>query len=195
MLPQDWGYNRRSDGNNEQFFPASSSPMPVAGTTTNTPSMTPTTMSTSVLPEFYANLRQYWTSSDFGPLQHAGRAVVQELRQQEDEQGGKRADLYRRLAQSGSGTHLYFNSSSWHHVQSTPLPPFVTQQLQEHATVTSTFTCMGLLPEAQLAYVIINHTVYLWSFNNNSTFLSYAVPSQQTVLSVGIVRPRSGTLT
>jgi nuclear pore complex protein Nup155 len=170
---------------------------------------------------FSSSLEDYW-KDDFSPLQAAGQAVLHALREDE---AAPDADLYRRITHSGSGSHLYFSAQSnggsgsgsngasngsrsprspstgptppvvaMKHIRSVPLPKFLEEKLQ----TTKSHSLMGLLSHAKLAWMSVDHTVYLWSFHatetaNGSTFCSFAVPSGQPVVAVGLVRPKKGT--
>jgi nuclear pore complex protein Nup155 len=57
---------------------------------------------------FASALDEYW-KDDFAPLQAAGHAVLKALREDED---APDADLYRRISNSGSGSHLYFPATA-----------------------------------------------------------------------------------
>jgi nuclear pore complex protein Nup155 len=168
---------------------------------------------------FSSSLEDYW-NDDFTPLQAAGQAVLHALREDE---AAPDADLYRKITHSGSGSHLYFSSQSnggsggsnggassgastgptppvvsMKHIRSVPLPKF----LEEKFRTTHSHSLMGLLSQAKLAWMSVDHTVYLWSFHATetangygygSTFCSFAVPSGQPVVAVGLVRPKKGT--
>jgi nuclear pore complex protein Nup155 len=164
---------------------------------------------------FSSSLEEYW-NDDFTPLQAAGQAVLHALREDE---AAPDADLYRRITHSGSGSHLYFAEQSnvggggsnggassgastgptppvvsMKHIRSVPLPKFLEEKLR----TTQSHSLMGLLSQAKLAWMSVDHTVYLWSFHatetaNGSTFCSFAVPSGQPVVAVGLVRPKKGT--
>jgi nuclear pore complex protein Nup155 len=167
---------------------------------------------------FSSSLEEYW-NDDFTPLQAAGQAVLHALREDE---AAPDADLYRKITHSGSGSHLYFSAQSSNggsmsggsnggassnastgptppvvsmkHIRSVPLPKFLEEKLR----TTKSHSLMGLLSHAKLAWMSVDHTVYLWSFHatetaNGSTFCSFAVPSGQPVVAVGLVRPKKGT--
>jgi hypothetical protein len=94
-----------------------------------------------------------------------------------------------------------FPSSTLNHVSSIPMPPYLAKQITSEAKVTS---LMGLLPEANLAWMSADSTLYLWSYNTASgsttgstsndlaDFCSFDIPSKQCVSSVGIARPKPG---
>jgi nuclear pore complex protein Nup155 len=104
------------------------------------------------------------------------------------------------------------------HERSVPLPSYLAQQLK--ATKVSTY--MGLFPEADLAWMTVDDSLYLWSYtgtrsnfagpstaltlvnnnqqhqypNNDGTmedFLSFTVPTHRPIVSVGLVPPKPGT--
>lgn len=87
------------------------------------------------------------------------------------------------------------------HLKSVPLPPLLAQQL----STVRMHSSMGLLAAADLAWMSVDDKLYLWSYNtsnkntisassSSSSFCSFAVPSGQCVVSVGLVRPKKGTL-
>ncbi|GAX19428.1 nuclear pore complex protein Nup155 [Fistulifera solaris] len=143
--------------------------------------------------QFAAQLADFW-KDDFAPLEAAGRAVLNCLREDE---AASDADLYRRIANSSTGSHAYFEDDDskialqWKHVQSDPLPVLLSQQL---STVQS-HSLMGLLAPASLAWMSVDHKLYLWSFQRNvpnESLLCFEIPSQQCVVSVGLVQPKKG---
>jgi len=135
----------------------------------------------------------YW-NDDFTPLQAAGKAIIQELREDE---ASPDADLYRRIISSGSGSHLYFRSPGiLMHQTSIPLPPFLAEKSQ----TTKISSLMGLLPEAGLSWMTIDDVLYLWRSDGASSasmddLCSFVTPSGQCVASVGLVKPRKGKRT
>lgn len=125
----------------------------------------------------------YW-KDDFVPLATAGKAILRELR--EDEAGG---DLHRRILGSGSGSHLYFLSElAFQHERSVPLPAAVASQ----AKSVSKSLLMGLLPEASLAWMSVDHKLFLWNFDDQEDFVDLEMASRQSVVSVGIAKPKKG---
>jgi hypothetical protein len=100
------------------------------------------------------------------------------------------------------------------HIQSVPLPSLLTDQLQK----VRIYSSMGLFQPASshLAYLIVDHQLFVWSYEDqlvasyqkdkmNDTMLStsssasqsiisFAIPSGQCIISVGLVRPRQGTV-
>lgn len=104
------------------------------------------------------------------------------------------------------------------HERSVPLPSYLAQQLK----TTKVSTYMGLFPEADLAWMTVDDSLYLWSYtrtrsnvagpstaltlvnnnqqhlypNNDGTmedFLSFEVPGHRPIVSVGLVPPKPGT--
>jgi hypothetical protein len=211
--------------------------------------------------EFRRNLAAFWRN-DYAPLQAASEAVLQALR---DDENNPDADLYRAMSQSGAGSHLYYRNSSAismpavvagndldpagnmtngtagspfspapttamnqptsstcsigsriRHVKSVPLPAVLSDMLRKGGFAA---TFMGLHSEAQMAWLSIDHTVFLWSYGQDSpitsngapmpvdfalppeiddvghsaTFVSYTVPSHEPILAVGLVRPLKGS--
>eukprot|EP00980_Cylindrotheca_fusiformis_P001997 scaffold443_cov125-Cylindrotheca_fusiformis.AAC.46 len=138
----------------------------------------------------------YW-SDDFTPLQHAGKSILNVLRNDETSTHG---DLYRRIISTTSTTsstdttdpvnHHYFSNGVWKHAQSIPLPPFLQEQLSK-AKMSS---MMGLLPEAELAWMTVDDRIYLWTYTRSADgeFLFFQVPSRQPIVSVGIAPPKEG---
>lgn len=85
------------------------------------------------------------------------------------------------------------------HRKSVPLPPLIQEKLQG----VKLQTLMGLFPPADLAWIAVDEQLYLWSYDDatagfcspraaNSRFCSFAVPSKQPILSVGLVQPKEG---
>ena len=133
----------------------------------------------------------FW-KDDFVPLQAAGKAILQALREDE---AAPDADLYRRIISSGSGSHLYFKSTAVvAHQTSIPLPPFLVEQLQ----TTRISSLMGILPEAGLLWMSVDDVLYLWKPDDVlgpslNDLCSFVMPSGQCVVSVGLVKPKIGT--
>jgi nuclear pore complex protein Nup155 len=137
------------------------------------------------MPTVKSAIEEYW-KDDFFPLAAAGKAILRELR--EDEAGG---DLHRRILGSGNGSHLYFTSElAFQHERSTPLPPAVASQ----AKSVSKSLLMGLLPEASLAWMSVDNKLYLWKFDDEEDFLHLEMTSKQSIVSVGIAKPKKGTM-
>lgn len=140
----------------------------------------------------------YW-NDDFVPLQNAGKSILNVLR---SDQTSAHGDLYRRLLSTSSATssaapmdtdpinHHYFSHGAWKHSQSIPLPPYLQEQLSK-AKMSS---MMGLLPEAELAWMTIDDCIYLWTYTRSADgeFLFFQVPSHQPIVSVGIAPPKQG---
>ena len=101
-----------------------------------------------------------------------------------------------------SSTSLNLN-----HERSVPLPPYIAQQLK----TIKVSTYMGLFPEAELSWLTVDDTLYLWNYKGatskfgnfddnsmlNSTgsmddFLSFTVPTHRPIVSVGLVPPKPG---
>mmetsp|Transcript_14798 Transcript_14798/g.34244 ORF Transcript_14798/g.34244 Transcript_14798/m.34244 type:complete len:1911 (+) Transcript_14798:203-5935(+) len=88
------------------------------------------------------------------------------------------------------------------HKQTIPLPPYL-QEVRSKAKVS---ILMGLFPEAELAWMTTDDTVYLWTYHQNSSnangirsagggenqFLEFRVPSRQPIVSVGLAPPKQG---
>ena len=88
------------------------------------------------------------------------------------------------------------------HNQTIPLPPY----LQEVRSKAKVAILMGLFPEAELAWMTTDDTVYLWTYHQNSgnangirsggggenQFLEFRVPSRQPIVSVGLAPPKKG---
>jgi nuclear pore complex protein Nup155 len=82
---------------------------------------------------------------------------------------------------------------SLRHVHSDALPPLMAQQLQQVKIA----SLMGLLPEAELAWMSVDDKLFVWpcdgtTTGQGATFCSFTVPNGQCVLSVGLVRPKKG---
>jgi len=201
-----------------------------------TPSGTAGDAGTATTTTTAAKMAEYW-SDDYTPLQSAGRAVLQSLREEEQADD---ADLYRRLSTSGDGSHLYFppdefrgdasSSSSMgndssrgagrtaaggaaatangagrtapprtfavpvtatvRHRETVPLPQALAHKLRN----VRNHSFMGLLAPASLAWMSVDDTAYLWPFERPNSFWSFQVPSKQSVITVGLSRPKKGTL-
>jgi len=88
------------------------------------------------------------------------------------------------------------------HSRTVPLPPLLSREL----STTRLSSLMGLLPEAGLAWLSVDERLYVWSYDaalrggdggdgggaGTEDFCSFAVPSGQCVVSVGLVRPKKG---
>ena len=91
------------------------------------------------------------------------------------------------------------------HSRTVPLPPLLAREL----SATRLSSLMGLLPRAGLAWLSVDERLYVWSYNatlrgrggggggngddgSAEDFCSYAVPSGQCIVSVGLVRPKKG---
>lgn len=136
-------------------------------------------------------MEAYW-QDDFKPLEAAGKAVLAALRADET---APDADLYRRMISSGPGSHLYFDSKETTvHRRTVPLPPYLQQQLK----TTRMAVLMGLFPEADLVWMSVDDKLFLWSSDIAASasgmedFCSFAVPTGQCVVSVGLVKPKKG---
>lgn len=142
--------------------------------------------------QFASQLANFW-KDDFAPLEAAGQAVLNCLR---EEEAAPDADLYRRIATSSPGSHSYFSDDSkvslqWKHIHSDPLPALLSQQLSS----VQSHSLMGLLAPASLAWMSVDHKLYLWPFQRSSqdeTLICFEIPSQQCVVSVGLVKPKKG---
>ena len=88
------------------------------------------------------------------------------------------------------------------HNQTIPLPPYLLE-VRSKAKVS---ILMGLFPEAELAWMTTDDTVYLWTYHQNTgnangirsggaaenQFLEFKVPSRQPIISVGLAPPKKG---
>jgi len=88
------------------------------------------------------------------------------------------------------------------HNQTIPLPRYL-MEVRSKAKVS---VLMGLFPEAELAWMTTDDTVYLWTYHQNSgnangirsgggvenQFLEFRVPSRQPIVSVGLAPPKKG---
>lgn len=100
--------------------------------------------------------------------------------------------------------HDFDVSGSMKHTQTIPLPPYL-RQVRSKAKAA---ILMGLFPEAQMAWMTSDSTVYLWAYHQNSgningirgnggdgvenQFLEFKVPSGQPIISVGLAPPKQG---
>lgn len=130
-----------------------------------------------------SSIDEYW-KNDFSPLEAAGKVILTELR--EDEAVG---DLHRRILSPGS--HLYFNSSNdFSHQRSIPLPPHLEKEVKS----VKVSLLMGLLPEINLAWMSVDHKLFLWSIDDeNENFMDLEIKSGQCIVSVGLAPPKKGT--
>ena len=147
-------------------------------------------------------LQAYWSADDFLPLADVGRRINAALRAEEES-----ADVYCKIA---SASHLYFSEEdvpppeqSLQHIQSLPWPSLLSQQL----TMVRMYSGMGLLAEANLAWMSVDEKLYLWSYRSDSfssssssfdaastsAVCSFSIPSGQCVVAVGLVCPKKGT--
>jgi hypothetical protein len=111
--------------------------------------------------------------------------------------------------------HHYFPNGPVQHAKSIPLPPYLQGLLTTKLKISTT---MGLLPQAEMAWMTIDDTVYLWTYHHSfvsgtggvggasssssSTaagggdpshqFLEFQVPSRQPIISVGLAPPKPG---
>lgn len=99
--------------------------------------------------------------------------------------------------------HHYFPNGPVDHAKSIPLPPYLQGLL---ATKLKISTTMGLFPQAEMAWMTIDDTVYLWTYNisfvsgsagtssrdPSNHFLEFQVPSRQPIISVGLAPPKPG---
>ena len=88
------------------------------------------------------------------------------------------------------------------HNQTIPLPPYLIE-VRKKAKVS---LLMGLFPEAEIAWMAADDTVYLWTYQQNtssagglrgqggaeSQFLEFQVSSRQPIISVGLAPPKKG---
>lgn len=80
------------------------------------------------------------------------------------------------------------------HLRSIPLPSWLSEQLSSDM---SSYSLMGLLAEASLAWISTDDKLFLWSFaatddTSRGGFCQFQVPSKQPIVSVGLVRPKPG---
>lgn len=129
------------------------------------------------------SIEQFW-KDDFVPLEKAGKVILHELREDEAE-----GDVHRRLVSHGS--HKYFLSkSAFQHVQSSPLPP----QLEEEIKKVRHSLEMGVFSEAKLAWLVIDHKLFLWCIEDEQDFMNVEVQSGQTIVSAGLAPPKKGMI-
>lgn len=140
------------------------------------------------------SLDAFWRD-DFAPLQAAGKAVLEALREDE---AAPDADLYKRIVSSGSGSHLYYPSLSAQAPGSAPVsesaltaapseaksqpritvPPTATMAHQRSVPLppylakelrqTRMSSLMGLLPEAELTWMSVDEKLFIWSHASSS---------------------------
>ncbi|KAG7360980.1 Nup133 N terminal like protein [Nitzschia inconspicua] len=115
------------------------------------------------------------------------------------------------IANNNKGTND--NSDDWafapdskespiQHVGTIPLPP----ELQEKRKNVKISTMMGLFPQGELAWLTVDGTVYLWSYNSaldgtadgaakageSKQMIEFQMPSKQPIVSVGLAPPKPG---
>jgi len=82
------------------------------------------------------------------------------------------------------------------HNRSVPLPSYISKQLQSVQSI----SLMGLLPEAELAWMTVDSKLFLWPYTaqhdsrsgvgaEGPSFCSFIVPSGQCILGVGLAYP------
>ena len=97
------------------------------------------------------------------------------------------------------------------HSRTVPLPPLLAREM----STTRLSSLMGLLPQAGLAWMSVDERLYVWSYDaalrghgggsgdgggggygdgSAEDFCSYAVPSGQCIVSVGLARPKKSEL-
>ena len=105
---------------------------------------------------------------------------------------------------ASSGPESVQIAGPFKHSQTIPLPPYL-QEVRSKAKVS---ILMGLFPDAELAWMTTDDTVYLWTYHQNSAntngirsagggenqFLEFRVPSRQPIVSVGLAPPKKGAL-
>ena len=160
-------------------------------------------------------MEDFW-KDDYRPLQWAGKAILQALR---DDENAPDADLYRRLTQSSENSHLYFKSNmslprdrssaativspssvsehalslptiSLKHRQSLPLPPMLTDALNQ----VKTCSFMGLLLPVSMAWMTVDERLFLFSSEDPSQgkIQCFENPRKQPILTVALVKPKQG---
>ena len=140
--------------------------------------MTSSVSSASVIEEFWKD--------DFAPLASAGKAILRELREDES---APDADVYRRMLSAGEGSHLSFGEKVVGHDKSIPLPDFVVRE----AKAMRASQRMGLFPEASLAWMSVDHKLFLWPFGDSADDIcSLSIPTEAVIVSVGLTKPKKG---
>jgi len=165
-----------------------------------------------------------FTADPFFPLKEASSEILAALRADE---ASPDADLFRRIAHSSNSYESAKDAAnafdyrispatlekisplsqkpaadishvhrSIQHVKSIPLPQQLALKL---AAETKLCSLMGTFPDAQLVWVSLDNTLYIWEYetHGNSTnarqdFVAFTVPTGQCVVSVGLVPPKPG---
>ncbi|KAL3925645.1 MAG: hypothetical protein SGILL_000273 [Bacillariaceae sp.] len=176
---------------------------------------------------------EYW-QDDFRPLRDAGKGILAVLRRDEMSTHGdlyrriissttSTASTNNGDAETNPAHHYFYPGSSSnnngssesdktfeidgkestiHHMGTIPLPPALAEKRKK----VKMSTMMGLFPQGQLAWLTIDDTVYLWSYNSSldgtsdgaaeagrsSQMMEFQMPSKQTILSVGLAKPKPG---
>ena len=132
----------------------------------------------------------------FGSRSRSPRTLQQSPGSPSNERGGP----HTASSPSSIPTDTMLPTSSLSHTSSIPMPAFLSQQISTKAKISS---LMGLLPEASLAWMSVDYTLYLWRYGQTGTtnsmlstglddFCSFRVPSKQCVSTVGLAKPKSG---
>lgn len=106
------------------------------------------------------------------------------------------------VSENGKKPVVDSKESTIQHMGTIPLPP----ELEEKRKKVKMSTMMGLFPQGQLAWLTIDDTVHLWSYNSSldgtsdgaaqagdsGQMMQYQMPSKQTIISVGLAQPKPG---
>ena len=176
---------------------------------------------------------EYW-KDDFRPLRDAGKGILRMLRTDEtsansdlyrriiSSTSNSRSNSNGADVETNPAHHYFFpgsvtttgksennkkfvvddNASTIKHIGTIPLPP----ELEEKRKKVKLSTMMGLFPQGQLAWLTIDDTVYLWSYNSSldgtsdgaadvgmsSQTMYHQMDTKQTILSVGLAKPKPG---
>jgi Nup133 N terminal like len=176
---------------------------------------------------------EYW-QDDYRPLRDAGKGILAILRRDETSSHGDL--YRRIISKVGSGAdaetnpdHHYFypgsisnqpangtngtspkneiftvdsKESPIQHVGTIPLP----SELQAKREKVKISTMMGLFPQGELAWLTVDSTVYLWSYNSaldgttagaakageSSQMIEFQMQGNQPIVSVGLAPPKDG---
>ncbi|KAL3922828.1 MAG: hypothetical protein SGILL_001994 [Bacillariaceae sp.] len=108
------------------------------------------------------------------------------------------------MASSDNGKKHVVDSkeSTIQHLGTIPLPP----ELEEKRKKVKMSTMMGLFPQGRLAWLTIDDTVHMWSYNSSldgtsdgtaeagdsGQVMQYQMPTKQSIISVGLAKPKPG---
>jgi len=134
----------------------------------------------------WSYFRSFW-KEDFHNLKHQGEGINECLRKDES-----MADITDRIETGHNRhSHLYFEDPQqpppFRHVRTNQIPPEIRQDIENKQHIR-----MGLAPKALIAWIVVDRSVYLWSFKEQDSFVRIDAPEEQFILAAGIVPPNRG---